>query len=122
MRSRLSAILRMRCPKCREGRIFGPKGQTNRRCPVCGLSFHREEGYFVGAMYFSYFLAVGFLATFFVVGRVLLPEWSSEWVAGLAVMLFIPFTPLVTRYSRVLWIHYDRWAWPGADFLGPPSG
>ena len=34
MRSRLSAILRMRCPKCREGRIFGPKGQTNGNDPI----------------------------------------------------------------------------------------
>ena len=67
------------------------------------------------------YVAVGFLVAFFVVGRLVLPEWSSEWVAGLAVVLFIPFTPLVTRYSRVLWIHYDRWAWPGADFLGPPG-
>jgi uncharacterized protein (DUF983 family) len=120
-RSLLSAILRMRCPKCREGRIFGSNGRTNRSCPICGLSFNREEGYFIGAMYFSYFLAVAFLVGFYVIGRLLLPGWSSEWVAGAAVLLFIPFTPLVTRYSRVLWIHYDRWAWPGADFLGPPT-
>jgi hypothetical protein len=26
--------------------------------------------------------------------------------------LFIPFVPMVTRYSRVMWIYFDRWAWP----------
>jgi uncharacterized protein (DUF983 family) len=110
----------MRCPKCREGRIFGLQNRPNPRCPVCGLSFNREEGYFLGAMYFSYFLAVGFLVLSYVAGALLLPAWPREWVAGLAVVLFIPFVPLIARYSRVLWIHYDRWAWPGADFLGPP--
>ena len=27
-------------------------------CPVCGLKFEREEGYFLGAMYISYGLAL----------------------------------------------------------------
>ena len=30
-------------------------------CPVCGLQFHREQGYFLGAMYISYGLALAFL-------------------------------------------------------------
>ena len=25
---------------------------------------------------------------------------------------YLPFVPLVTRYARVLWIYFDRWAWP----------
>ena len=28
------------------------------RCPVCSLKFEREEGYFLGAMYISYSLAL----------------------------------------------------------------
>ena len=28
------------------------------RCPVCGLKFEREQGYFLGAMYVSYALAI----------------------------------------------------------------
>ena len=28
--------------------------RMNADCPVCGLHFEREEGYFVGAMYASY--------------------------------------------------------------------
>src|SRR6516164_509576 len=89
-RSRLSAILRLRCPKCREGRIFGSKNQTNPACPVCGLSFNREEGYFIGALYFSYFLAVSFLVACYAGASLLLASWPREWVAGLAVVLFLP--------------------------------
>jgi hypothetical protein len=29
----------------------------NERCPYCGLKFEREQGYFLGAMYFSYCIA-----------------------------------------------------------------
>ena len=29
----------------------------NERCPHCGLKFEREQGYFLGAMYFSYGIA-----------------------------------------------------------------
>jgi uncharacterized protein (DUF983 family) len=120
-RSRLAAILRLRCPRCREGRVFARGVQMNPACPVCGLKFEREPGYFVGAMYFSYGLSVAFMVTAFVAGRLLLPDWPGEWVAGLAVLAFLPFVPMTFRYSRVIWIHYDRWLWPGADFFEPPA-
>jgi uncharacterized protein (DUF983 family) len=119
-RSWLAALLRRRCPKCREGQIFKPDGLTDKACPLCGLSFEREEGYFLGAMYFSYFLAGGFLIACYFAACLLLPDWPREWVAGLAIVLLLPFVPLFHRYSRVLWIYYDRWAWPGSDFRDPP--
>ena len=112
-RSRFWAVLRQRCPVCRRGRIFGGAITMNEHCPVCGIKFEREEGYFLGAMYFSYGMAVTFLALAFVAGLLLFPGWPQEAVAGLAVAVFLPFVPLVFRYSRVLWIHCDRWAWPG---------
>lgn len=87
----------------------------NESCPVCWLLFEREEGYFLGAMYFSYFLAVGILVTGYFLGSLLLPAWPREWVAGLAVLVFVPLVPTVFRYSRVCWIYYDRWAWPSGD-------
>lgn len=121
-RSAISAILTGRCPKCREGTIYAGGGRTHPRCPICGLSFEREEGYFLGAMYFSYFLAVGLSVACFMVGGVLLPDWPREWVAGLALVALILAAPLLARYARVLWIHYDRWVWPGADFHEPAKG
>ena len=32
------------------------------RCSVCGLKFQREEGYFLGAMYISFGLALVIIA------------------------------------------------------------
>src|ERR1700752_668853 len=115
--SRLRALLQQRCPQCRVGRVFSGLLTMNRRCPVCGLLFEREEGYFLGAMYISYGLAVCFLGLVTFLGSLLLPEWNLGVICLLAVLLYLPLVPLVFRYSRVLWIYFDRWAWP--DQPGP---
>ena len=78
------------------------------RCPVCGLKFEREQGYFLGAMYISYGLA---LIT--IVGLALLlwlvTAWSLQKITVVAILLFLPLAPTLTLFSRVLWIYLD-WA------------
>src|SRR5208282_3350494 len=67
-RPRMSAwagIFRQLCPRCRTGKIFSTSiirifPKMHARCPACGLKFEREQGYFLGAMYFSY--AIGCVA------------------------------------------------------------
>jgi uncharacterized protein (DUF983 family) len=109
----LMALLRQRCPRCRQGRVFRASLTMNPSCPVCGLSFEREEGYFLGAMYVSYGLSVCFLGLGTLVGALVLPEWNLSLVCLLVTILYLPLVPLVFRYSRVIWIYFDRWAWPG---------
>src|SRR5467141_663442 len=70
--STFNDILHHRCPRCRVGKIFHhsiflgfPK--MHERCSVCDLRYEREPGYFLGAMYISYALAlpvVAFIAGF----------------------------------------------------------
>jgi uncharacterized protein (DUF983 family) len=109
----LTALLRQRCPRCREGRIFQGSVAMNPSCPVCGLLFEREEGYFLGAMYISYGISVFFLGLGTLAGTLLLPRWDVFLVCLLATVVYLPLVPLVFRYSRVIWIYFDRWAWPG---------
>ena len=41
----------------------------------------------------------------------------------IAVALFFPLAPAVVRYSRVVWMYFDRWAWPGeGGGLGSSTG
>jgi hypothetical protein len=80
----------------------------NDPCPVCGLLFQREEGYFFGAMYISYAASVALLSALFFAVSALLPNWDRYLLVLLATALYLPFTPAVFRYSRVLWIYYDR--------------
>ena len=77
------------------------------RCPICGLHFNREPGYFLGAMYISYGLG---LAVIFAFAAVLLAftHWRVDKIAVWAVLLFLPFVPMVTFLSRVLWIYLDQ--------------
>ena len=106
------AALCQRCPRCRQAPIFHSWLQMNEVCPRCGLRFEREPGYFLGAMYFSYPLSVPLLGLLILAWHLLLPGWRIELVIGLAALAYIPFMPIVFRYSRVFLIYFERWANP----------
>ena len=77
------------------------------RCPNCGLKFEREQGYFLGAMYISYGLA---LITILALALLLWAStsWSLQKIVLAAILLFLPLAPILTLFSRVLWIYLDR--------------
>jgi uncharacterized protein (DUF983 family) len=109
---RISAILSGRCPRCLAGAIFpgtllGAIGLMNSRCSQCGLPFLREAGYFLGAMYVSYFLGV---LTVLPVGLLLalVLEWPLIVVIPLVILQTVLFMPLFLRFSRVIWLHVDQ--------------
>ena len=76
-------------------------------CPNCGLKFERELGFFLGAMYISYGLA---LSTIVALGLLLwaATPWSLQKITLWAILLFLPLAPTLTLFSRVLWIYLDR--------------
>jgi uncharacterized protein (DUF983 family) len=110
--STVVAIFRQRCPRCRSGRIFRKSifagfPRMQEQCPGCGLKFEREQGYFLGAMYISYGLA---LITIVALGLLLwaVTAWSLQKITLWAILLFLPLAPALTLFSRVLWIYLDR--------------
>jgi hypothetical protein len=66
----------------------------------------------MGALYISYGMASMILLVGLGIGAWLLPEVDLGWIVLMCVALFIPLVPTVTRYARVIWIYFDRWAWP----------
>ena len=105
---RLRAVAALRCPVCGEGRVFASLWVMNEPCPVCGARFQREQGYFTGAMYFSCALGIPIiaLAAFLIyLARPRRHLWRDVLVAWL---VFLPLTPVVFRYSRVMWMHFDH--------------
>ncbi len=76
-------------------------------CPVCGLKFEREAGYFLGAMYVSYGLA---LIAIVILTAILwlVTTWSLMKITLWAMILFLPLAPTITLFSRVLWIYLDQ--------------
>ncbi len=76
-------------------------------CEVCGLKYEREEGYFLGAMYISYGIALAVITLFAIVVWVM-TRAGIERVVLIAFLLFLPLTPALSVVARVLWIHFDR--------------
>ena len=105
--SRLRAIARLRCPRCMDGAVFESLWRMHPLCPRCKLKYEREQGYFVGAMYVSYGMALA-LGTPLAVALMVFGDFSANQ-SVLTVGAIIPFlTPLLFRYSRVLWMHLDQ--------------
>ncbi|MFZ0956705.1 MAG: hypothetical protein WAN60_10215 [Candidatus Sulfotelmatobacter sp.] len=77
------------------------------RCAVCDLKFEREPGYFLGAMYVSYGLA---LVTIAIIAALLwsLTPWSIVKDIVWACVLFLPLAPWLTLFARILWIYLDQ--------------
>jgi uncharacterized protein (DUF983 family) len=106
------ALLLLRCPRCRLGRIFDGIFSMKRSCSVCDLKFRTEEGFWLGAMYFGYGLAVLIVVPLFYLFSWLFPNWSGILVALVAVLPYIPLSPIVFRYSRGAWIYVEYFVDP----------
>jgi uncharacterized protein (DUF983 family) len=108
----LAAFLNGRCPRCGRGAVFGPlfsRGflRMNRDCPVCGLDYEPEPGYFLGAMYVSYTL--GILTVLPV--ALLLYFWAGASLAAtmiVALLQTLLTTVLMYRISRIVWLYIDQ--------------
>jgi hypothetical protein len=76
-------------------------------CSVCHLRYEREPGYFLGAMYISYGLALPMIALIAALLWAITGWWITKDVIW-AVVLFLPLAPAITFLSRVLWIYLDQ--------------
>jgi len=75
-------------------------------CPVCGLHYEVELGFFWGAMYISYGFSVGII----LLAGILLFYLANDppvWVYLTVVATFIvAFTPVLFRYARILMLYF----------------
>jgi uncharacterized protein (DUF983 family) len=104
-------IITEKCPKCGEGKVFKTKGNIflfrmpvmHDDCPHCGHHFHKETGYFFGAMYVSYALAVAEMIALFVV--LLSFTKSFGVIIGSVSVMAVLLSNFNFRLSRMLWIY-----------------
>ena len=124
--SKLAAVVKCKCPRCREGAMFSGnvysfKGQvTNEYCPVCNLRFEREPGFFYVAMFISYAMNVAEMISISVAAYVLGLDlvYENLWVyAGIILLGVFLFAPFNYRYSRVFLLH---WLTPGLGYVPKP--
>ena len=113
--NKLNSILKNKCPKCGNGDFFineNPylnilfhNGNCHKNCSSCDLKYELEPGFFYGAMYVSYALAIGlgcFLLILFI--SILGKEDILILIAIIGISILI-FSPINYYLSRLLWIN-----------------
>ena len=103
---RLSALLRLRCPHCLQGPIFGGLWQMHETCPVCGIVYEREHGFFMMSIFFGYVL--GFIVVLPFCIALYLNNAALPWYFIVSLVVLVIFSPLIFRYSRAMWLHIDE--------------
>ncbi|AUP77461.1 DUF983 domain-containing protein [Flavivirga eckloniae] len=109
---KLISILKSKCPQCEKNNIFNSGGnlllfripRIKDRCNTCNFKFEKEPGFFFGAMFVSYALAVAefigvFLLAHFVLGLSLLFSFIGVICAS------ILFSTFNFKLSRTIWIY-----------------
>jgi uncharacterized protein (DUF983 family) len=104
-------IMKEKCPNCGTGDVYAKKTKflelpvMKDDCDICHYHFDREPGYFLGAMYISYGLAVlqGILT--FLLLRTFLPEIDTIWVVLIILAVISAFSMKNYKLSRIIYIH-----------------
>ena len=103
---RLKALLLLRCPHCLQGAIFYSLLGMHEHCPVCGIKYEREEGYFMMSIFFGYLL--GGAAAILPIILLLYLKASILWHVATVSIILILLSPFIFRYARGMWLHLDE--------------
>lgn len=104
-------IMKEKCPNCGKSNVYEKKTKflqlpvMKDDCDVCHYHFDREPGYFLGAMYISYGLAVLQGISTFLLLYTFLPNISTIWVVGMILLVISLFSMKNYKLSRIIYIH-----------------
>jgi uncharacterized protein (DUF983 family) len=111
----LKGVLHEKCPNCGKGQVF-MKGKRpfavpvmKQNCEACHYRFNREPGYFLGAMYISYGIAVLLGMLTFLLMRYFLPALPLIWTPLTIVAVILLAARKNYRVSRIVYMHIFPW-------------
>ncbi len=121
----LSQILgrarRCQCPRCGLGPLFRSDVRMHRRCPLCGLSYYPESGFYLGGMILNYIVTVWIIIALYLLS-LLLPDLTA-WTVNVKILLWMIFTVAISlslwRHTRSLWLGLNYWVEPDQPDPGP---
>lgn len=114
----LYSVIKEKCPRCQEGNLFKHPniyslrdiGGMPDKCPVCGQDFLMEDGFFLGATYVSYGIAIAISVPILAVMAMVFHVDILLILPVILVVLTLLLPPIM-RYSRSIWfnffVHYD---------------
>ena len=104
------AILKEKCPRCREGDLFKQPVlsigfyKMYNRCSSCNQTFEPEPGFYFGAMFISYAMAVAMsVISWIVLYFMLNPPFATYVIVILIVNVVL--LPFIFRLSRTLFLY-----------------
>ena len=111
----VKSILAEKCPNCGQGHVFQKRTnplkfpEMKASCDICGYRFEREPGYFLGAMYLSYGLAVLQAIITFLICYFFFPSLPTLAIPLLIMAVVILFAYKNYKLSRIMYIHIFPW-------------
>jgi uncharacterized protein (DUF983 family) len=105
--------MRLRCPRCGKGKLFGHGYTMYETCSYCGWRFEREEGYWTGAM------AVNLVITELLVAATVIPLAVLVAQGQLALVWALLFLPLPIVLPLLFYWHAKS-LWMAVDFVLHP--
>jgi uncharacterized protein (DUF983 family) len=103
----VSRSLRLRCPACGRASIVNAPFRIRQTCPSCGVSFNREEGFFVGAIMANVVATEGVIL-FVYLGALALGHDIDRIVITVMLVLAVTFPLAFYHHSWSLWLGLDH--------------
>jgi uncharacterized protein (DUF983 family) len=101
-----SRALRLRCPRCGEGKLFRGLMTMHHHCDHCGYVFERAPGYFLGSTYMNYgFTTLSLTALYMGLHYGLDISNAALAIPLLAYCALVPL--IIFRYARAWWLAMD---------------
>jgi hypothetical protein len=114
----LMRAMRLRCPRCGEGKLFTGLFDMPADCPQCRLRFERAPGYFLGSIYINYGVtAVTLMFGYFLLHSAL--KYTNRQLAAPLVGFCVVFATFFFRYARALWLALDCFFDPASFDMQP---
>jgi len=99
--------LRCECPNCGQSKLFQSLLKIQHRCPYCGMTLERGDGYFLGPLCINYGLVVfGYIAPLLMLGVAGLISLKLALAVALVGALLFPLFLYRICWSLWLMIYY----------------
>ncbi|ABG58288.1 hypothetical protein CHU_1011 [Cytophaga hutchinsonii ATCC 33406] len=112
MIQRLWALVRLRCPKCYQEKMFTYNNMYSWRksdvmpvtCKCCGQPFTPEPGFYYGAMYMSYALYAALFIPAFIATILMDLSYEVFYISFVCIALLV--SPYIFRLSRAVYLYF----------------
>jgi len=111
----IASVAKEKCPNCNQAKAFHKSGGLlhipvmKEECSECKYRFEREPGYFIGAMYVSYGLAILIGILTYVIAILIAPEMPLMWRVALVIASIFLFAKKNFKWSRLLYLYIFPW-------------